>query len=347
MVSKSSLLLFASLGVILMLPQSGNAEDNPDVTALTPSVSAEEQHNLDDFTNMPDAPLIEASGSIESASDEAGDFSLKPAGESEEQGAVLPSSDDSASFPAVLKLGRLQNDLQEVELAPATLYSYEVNGRDAATVYLDGLPLLTFGERTGGAEAVQATPLEQATQLTAKLNLLARSDLDEVEIALDTENGHSITIDNEVLVNIDENVVLDLHRSHAGTAIAAVNRMRRLLQGAPPIGSAATPQTTIVSRSVAASQSGLASWYGPGFAGRLSANGEIFDPEKMTAAHKYLPFGTMVEVVSLSTGRSVVVRINDRGPFVGGRIIDLSAAAARSIGLMGAGVGPVELRILN
>ncbi len=81
--------------------------------------------------------------------------------------------------------------------------------------------------------------------------------------------------------------------------------------------------------------SGLASWYGPGFQGRRTANGEKFNTHALTAAHKTLPFGTRVRVVNKRNGRSVVVRINDRGPYVRGRIIDLSHAAARAIGFSG------------
>ncbi len=90
-------------------------------------------------------------------------------------------------------------------------------------------------------------------------------------------------------------------------------------------------------------ETGLASWYGGKFQGRPTASGEIFDTERMTAAHKSLPFGTMVTVTDLVTGRSAVVRINDRGPFVEGRIIDLSRAAAREIGLLERGVGRVRI----
>jgi len=89
---------------------------------------------------------------------------------------------------------------------------------------------------------------------------------------------------------------------------------------------------------------GLASYYGAGLQGRPTANGERFDKEQLTAAHKTLPFGTCVEVTSLSNGKSVRVRVNDRGPYVGGRIIDLSEAAARELGLISAGVGRVRLR---
>ncbi|AWN44044.1 septal ring lytic transglycosylase RlpA family protein [Methylobacterium durans] len=85
----------------------------------------------------------------------------------------------------------------------------------------------------------------------------------------------------------------------------------------------------------APAQSGVASWYGPGFHGRRTANGERFNTHALTAAHRSLPFGTQVRVTNKSNGRSVVVRINDRGPFVGGRVIDLSNASARAIGVSG------------
>lgn len=90
---------------------------------------------------------------------------------------------------------------------------------------------------------------------------------------------------------------------------------------------------------------GLASWYGPGFAGKRTASGERFDPTEYTAAHRTLPFGSRVLVKH--KGRSVVVRINDRGPFHGNRVIDLSQAAAEEIGIRRAGHGRVELALLQ
>lgn len=90
---------------------------------------------------------------------------------------------------------------------------------------------------------------------------------------------------------------------------------------------------------------GVASWYGPGFHGRATASGEIYDMDGLTAAHKTLPLGTLVEVVNLDNGRRVTVRVNDRGPFVGRRILDLSRGAARALGMLGAGLATVELRL--
>ena len=91
-------------------------------------------------------------------------------------------------------------------------------------------------------------------------------------------------------------------------------------------------------------QRGMASWYGPGFHGRLTANGERFDMNELTAAHKTLPFGTRVLVHNPRTGKEVVVRINDRGPFIKGRMLDLSKAAAKALGFKSRGHDAVVLR---
>lgn len=91
---------------------------------------------------------------------------------------------------------------------------------------------------------------------------------------------------------------------------------------------------------------GHASYYGRRFAGRPTASGEVFNPRDLTAAHRTLPFGSMVRVTNRSNGRSVVVRINDRGPFVEGREIELSRAAAKEIRLLSRGVGEVDLELL-
>ena len=98
---------------------------------------------------------------------------------------------------------------------------------------------------------------------------------------------------------------------------------------------------------VVRSLSGVASWYGGRFHGRKTANGERYDMHKLTAAHKTLPFGTKVRVTNSRTGQSVVVRINDRGPFVGSRVIDLSRGAASAVGMIEAGVARVKLEILS
>jgi len=92
---------------------------------------------------------------------------------------------------------------------------------------------------------------------------------------------------------------------------------------------------------------GTASFYGYEFAGRKTASGEMFNPEALTAAHKYYPFGTTVRVINLKNQQSVIVRINDRGPFLKGRIIDLSRNAAEEIGMIADGTARVKIEVLE
>ena len=93
-------------------------------------------------------------------------------------------------------------------------------------------------------------------------------------------------------------------------------------------------------------RTGVASYYADKFQGRRTASGERFDQRKMTAAHRTLPFGTRVRVTNATNGRSVVVRVNDRGPFVNGRVIDVSRAAAEKLGMVRAGLAQVKVEVL-
>ena len=94
-------------------------------------------------------------------------------------------------------------------------------------------------------------------------------------------------------------------------------------------------------------RTGIASWYGPNFHGKLTANGELFDQDRLTAAHKTLPLPSMVRVTNVENGRSAVLRVNDRGPFAGDRIIDLSRGAAERLGTRTAGLGTVRVEYLG
>jgi peptidoglycan lytic transglycosylase len=120
---------------------------------------------------------------------------------------------------------------------------------------------------------------------------------------------------------------------------------------APPAASAAHPgkhsKTPPAPAPVGYSEEGNASWYGVPFNGRRASNGEIYDMNKLTAAHRTLPFETVVRVTNLNNGKTTTVRITDRGPFVDNRIIDLSQAAAREIESIGPGVVPVRLEVLG
>ncbi|MGB7761813.1 MAG: septal ring lytic transglycosylase RlpA family protein [Bryobacteraceae bacterium] len=117
-------------------------------------------------------------------------------------------------------------------------------------------------------------------------------------------------------------------------------RKKHVRRTAPPAAPAPAPR-------IGDTETGLASWYGHPYHGRAAADGEIYDMETMVAAHRTLPFNTVVRVLNVANSKSVDVRIIDRGPFVDARIIDLSHAAARAIDLLGPGVGPVRLEVIR
>jgi rare lipoprotein A len=113
------------------------------------------------------------------------------------------------------------------------------------------------------------------------------------------------------------------------------------------VGCGATSQRPVTPR-VGGQEEGLASWYGGKFQGRKTASGELFDQNAFTAAHRTMPFGTKLRVTNRKNGRSVKVRVNDRGPFSGRqRVIDLSKAAADAIGMTAEGIVPVRIEVLS
>lgn len=126
--------------------------------------------------------------------------------------------------------------------------------------------------------------------------------------------------------------------SAAAIALTGCRKKQRIASAPAPVPAAnALPHT----------ETGIASWYGHPYHGRPAADGEIYDMEKMTAAHRTLPFNTWVRVTNLANGKTVDVRIIDRGPFVDGRIIDVSHAAARAIDLIGPGIAEVRIDIID
>lgn len=251
------------------------------------------------------------------------------------------------------------------EVKPVTRVRYEEFERvtNIGTVAPSALSLLSRAI-AANSEVDRSDPVWRASAIAAKLNQIERTNA-PVEIAL-TWNGlvdkdgeivsesYLIKVDDEALLVVDENTRLpDTTANLEQDALQMTNRLRRLVADAAPLSHVANkpkpkPKAPeIVTSPVQFVVNGWASWYGPGFHGRLSASGEVFDQNALTAAHRTLPFGTEVRVTNLNNGRSIVVRINDRGPFVGNRVIDLSAAAAQVLGMMDTGVAPVRLDILG
>ena len=305
----------------------------------------------------------------------------------------------------VIKVGEYQSlaETKALDTAIARIQPYELAGRQAATLYVRNIPVLTFlssspvatsskvgapedsrsvqtkvatiklqdlsnqaSNRTNDDTHATNNPVWRATAVAAKLNQLSLNSLDASKIAVvwtgdnskqrsTLSERYSIEVNSEEIVEINAETRLpDKTNNLAEDALQATNRLRRLLGNAPPlreISGRSLPLPKLPQQislgSVKIRLSGWASWYGPGFHGNRSASGEIYNQNALTAAHRSLAFGTKVRVTNTRTGRSVVVRINDRGPYIRGRVIDLSAAAARILGVIQTGVAPVRVEVLN
>lgn len=265
------------------------------------------------------------------------------------------------------------------ESAIATIYPHQWEEKSAVTLRVRNIPVLTFlasetvandanGTKTSDSESVKQSenvvsdgdPLVRAKAVAAEIDRLSQENFDAQKITVSWDEptkSYSIKAGDRLLASINETTILpDTTKDLAADALQATNRLRRLLGDAQPLQeiaglpapqpTAALSETQMVKGGVKGGQ-GMASWYGPGFHGRQTANGERFNQNALTAAHRSLPFGTKVRVTNVNNGRSVVVRINDRGPFAKGRVIDLSAGAAAVIGLTHSGVAPVRLEILG
>ncbi|OKH33894.1 hypothetical protein NIES2101_39500 [Calothrix sp. HK-06] len=307
----------------------------------------------------------------------------------------------SGTLPSVTKVGEYQTSNPETTAA-TEIHTHNVAGRQAATLYIRHIPVLTFvgqqenvsAETKVGAIATSnpqsnvdtdnqvnsLDPVQRASMVAARINDLIRQRVDANKItvswqqAVDTSadtaqtkslsnnesNGrYVIKVDGRELVAIDNlTIAPDSTKNRAADALTATNRLRRLIGNAAPIDSIANFPVSLPSLSipklpneivepVKVAMRGIASFYGYDGSGNRTASGQRFNPEHMTAAHRHLPFGTRVRVTNTRNGRSVVVRINDRGPFIRGRVIDLSYGAARVIGMLGRGVAPVKIEVLG
>jgi rare lipoprotein A len=341
-------------------------------------------------------PLVSDGGVSETAEPVTSSTSQQPTPE----GSPVPMASELDAPTNVIKLGERGDKSSDVveSTIVARVQAHDLEGREAATVYVKNIPVLTFvgastvsdnsvklGARASAsdqgskslmpsvaqakpnAEPLSAdsdAPMMRATSVAAKLNKLNREVIDASTITVSWDGSRKaqkaggerylIKAGETVLVAIDSSTILSgSTRNLEQDALQAANRLRRLLGNVSPLSSVsgkpkppAPVAVRLVERAIA-SVNGWASWYGPGFHGNLSASGEVFDQNALTAAHRTLPFGTRVRVTNLNNGYAVVVRINDRGPFHGDRIIDVSARAAGILGLVDSGVAPVKVDILN
>ncbi|WP_267383963.1 septal ring lytic transglycosylase RlpA family protein [Cyanobacterium sp. uoEpiScrs1] len=268
------------------------------------------------------------------------------------------------------KIGTTTTTESSHESSVVTLYPHQRESKLVVTLRVRGIPVLTFigtkadlikirnGQNT---QQVQASidVINRAKVVAERLNELSHNeqfDSENITVSANIKDkSYTIKLSDKELVIIDDKTILsDTTNNLASDALQATNRLRRLMGNALPLNAIANISSTTpgkvktgIKEQVISLRKGMASWYGPGFHGRLTANGERYNQNGLTAAHKNLPFGTKVRVTNLNNGRSITVRINDRGPYAHGRIIDLSKGAARVIGLMGSGVAPVKIEILG
>lgn len=326
-----------------------------------------------------------------------------PAAQTSAPNAAQPT----AAVTEAVKVGEYQSQEEfRSEVTVATIQSHPLRGRQAATLYVRNIPVLSFLGRAIGTESTSNSspastevkiasvqsgsgtavsqageadpaalesegklatapmpsepaidsrdPVWRATTTAARLNQLHRDGVaaSEIKVIWDAERqGYVIQANGSEILVLDADTVLpDTVSSSAGDLLQATNRLRRQMGNAAPLSTIEGDPNgygQISLGPISLRASGYASWYGPGFDGNYSASGEIFNQNAMTAAHPSLPFGTEVRVTNLDNGQSVVVRINDRGPYSHGRVIDLSAGAARIIGLISSGVAPVSLEVLG
>ncbi len=322
-------------------------------------------------------------------------------------------SANASSLSNSLKVGetRSQSLTRTKDDAIARIHTHKLNGKNAATVYVRGIPVVTYieseesaksvsentasaslktkGETKKNSESVKlpttstnlessnsvspakssgdsseslltsSNPIERATAAAALINQLNRDGLDANKIIPAWKNGnYVIKLGDRGMLKFDHQAVSpESSQNQTQDVLESANLLRRLLGGAEPVLEVVNaPKTKLAARSSATPalnsqivgvMSGMASWYGPGFDGNYSASGEVFNASELTAAHLTLPFGTLVRVVNMDNNQSVVVRINDRGPYMHDRVIDISTAAANVIGLISSGVAPVRLEVLS
>jgi len=327
----------------------------------------------------------------------------------------------STTSSTSLKVGetRSQSLVRSKDDSVARIHTHKLDGKNAATVYVRGIPVVTYieseepvksdvnsnaqtpsnkaksedkGESKGltkknsesfklpsnidseasNSEAsnkedrdsyqqllTSPDPVERATATAALINQLSRDGLDAGKIIPAWRDGNYVIKfgDRGTLKFDQQSLFPESLKNGTRDVLDSANLLRRLLGGASPVSDVLdAPKRKVAAVSsfgnalndrIVGVMSGMASWYGPGFDGNYSASGEIFNANDLTAAHPSLPFGTVVRVVNIDNGQSVVVRINDRGPYAHGRIIDISTAAATVIGLISSGVAPVRIEVLS
>ncbi len=361
--SKSTISL-ALLSALAALPTPVSA--SPDITAAdleSTELSNQTLFSQNSFQLLEPLDLADAADSLETifslplqlnAPSESSD--AKPSlATSPPENAIPPlkaTASDSADKAAVSNLQPVVTDLAKP--TPAGLSEHLNQCLDAPPEHTQGITtfqILRQGTVIGEASDINSP--DKAVEFFQAILLSKELIPHEITPILGGEQP-AIRLSSEVLVQVthqpgaDSNIASG-HQPEISSEWAAITWSDHLRQvmGAPPLD-AGDVQVMLKGFQPSDQQlNGLASWYGPYFHGRLTANGETFDQNTLTAAHKSLPFNTVLQVRNLKNNRSVVVRINDRGPYIGKRSLDLSKAAAQCLGSEKLGVIPYEAVILE
>jgi rare lipoprotein A len=222
------------------------------------------------------------------------------------------------------------------------------HNQEIASVCLNGKELIAFRSALGSEDAV-----EEAEELAVKLQEMVADKKFDINQVLPGRDGDAATIkvEGNTVISFDPYVGEDNDRpgtAYLEASVKMVNALRTAY-GVPTLPSSFPDlkDKTALSELKGHLFSGRASWYGPQFHGRRTSDGHRFDMDKLTAAHRSLPFGTKLLVMNRKTGNTCVVEVNDRGPFIDGRVIDLSRGAARQLNMISSGVAMVDCLVIG
>lgn len=243
---------------------------------------------------------------------------------------------------------------QEPRLAPEVVSStYEENGEECASITVNGEEVINYRGEVDGDSAE-----DRAESLAEKIEEILDEQKDSIDSFLPAREGNcaAIRCNGKTILKFMPPIVSadsdEQGKLAMKTSLQLINALR-LAMGSTKLPDAVNNFADAAATGRLAniegdeSFSGRASWYGPKFHGRKTSNGERFDQEGLTAAHRTLPFGTKLLVTNRSTGKSCVVKVNDRGPYKDNRVIDLSKGAAKQLDMVSSGVAMVDVFVLQ
>ncbi|EKE03731.1 MAG: hypothetical protein ACD_20C00157G0008 [uncultured bacterium] len=264
-----------------------------------------------------------------------------------EQTVVKPKIIQAPKSQTTIKVSN--SEIQNPVKINYKIFTNKETKSDYATIYINNKEVVRYNHPAGGY-----SPEARAKILVHRLQQFILENGNPKDIIPGKENNCNIgRAGNTIFFTVDEKNAEDMGLSTTGLSIHWVNNIRealaapKIVRGNSFIASRGNISTTFARKYLGKEEIGIASWYGGIFHGRTAADGSTYNKYEMTAAHKSLPFGTLVKVTNLRNNKSCIVKITDRGPFVAGRIIDLSRAAAKETGVLDSGIAKVKVEIIG